>query len=40
MTAVDLQLGIRAHDLGQLPIEELTDKMIDYGFNHAHFAIK
>lgn len=37
---VPLQLGIRAHDLGQVPIEELTKKMQDYGFSHAHFAIK
>ena len=40
MTTVPLQLGIRAHDLGQLPIEKLTQKMNDYHFMHAHFAIK
>ena len=40
MQTVELQLGIRAHDLGQVPIEELTKKFNDYGFRHAHFAIK
>lgn len=37
---VPLQLGIRAHDLGQVPIEELTKKMQAYNFTHTHFAIK
>lgn len=37
---VPLQLGIRAHDLGQVPLEELTEKMHQYGFNHTHFAIR
>ncbi|UJF15672.1 sugar phosphate isomerase/epimerase [Jeotgalibaca sp. MA1X17-3] len=37
---VPLQLGIRAHDLGQVPIEELIERMKKYDFNHAHFAMK
>lgn len=37
---VPLQLGIRAHDLGQHPIDELIKKMQDYDFSHAHFAMK
>lgn len=37
---VPMQLGIRAHDLGQLPLDELLEKMQDYGFSHAHFALR
>lgn len=37
---VPLQLGIRAHDLGQVPMEELMEKMQHYDFKHTHFAIR
>lgn len=37
---VPLQLGIRAHDLGQVPLEELAEKLMQYGFSHVHFAIR
>lgn len=38
--SIPLQLGIRAHDLGQVPLPALIEKMKQYEFNHAHFAIK
>lgn len=37
---VPLQLGVRAHDLGQVSIEELKKKMHQYQLTHVHFAIK
>lgn len=35
-----LQLGIRAHDFGQIPLSELTGKLTHYGFTHIQFAVK
>ncbi|MEM5597314.1 hypothetical protein AAHB53_15390 [Niallia circulans] len=35
-----LNLGIRAHDLGQLSLEELCKQLRDYQFTNIQFAIK
>jgi sugar phosphate isomerase/epimerase len=36
---MDLRLGIRAHDFGRLPIEELARKIGSYGFNSIQLAL-
>lgn len=38
MTA-KLELGIRAHDFGQLPLSELTQKLQRYELSHIQFAV-
>lgn len=37
---VPLQLGIRAHDFGQLPLPELIGGIRQYGFSHIQFAVR
>lgn len=38
--SVPFHLGIRAHDFGQIPLQELTLKLQKYGFSHIQFAVK
>lgn len=35
-----LNLGIRAHDLGQLDLQELCEQLKSYQFTNIQFAIK
>ncbi|UQZ36860.1 sugar phosphate isomerase/epimerase [Paenibacillus sp. PK3_47] len=39
MTA-KLELGVRAHDFGQLPLAELIEKLKRYQMNHIQFAVQ
>ncbi|MWV43903.1 TIM barrel protein [Paenibacillus sp. HJL G12] len=36
---IPLQLGVRAHDFGQIPLPELILKIQQYGFKHIQFAL-
>lgn len=38
--AVPLQLGIRAHDFGQIPLPALLERLQQYDFSHIQFAVK
>ncbi|AZK48418.1 sugar phosphate isomerase/epimerase family protein [Paenibacillus lentus] len=37
---VPFHLGVRAHDFGQVPLEDLIQKLQQYEFSHIQFAIK
>lgn len=37
---IPLQLGIRAHDFGQIPLAELIGKLDRYGLRHIQFAVQ
>ncbi|MDA3955511.1 MAG: sugar phosphate isomerase/epimerase, partial [Oceanispirochaeta sp.] len=35
-----LNIGIRAHDLGKMTVENLSEKIGEYGFSHIQLALK
>lgn len=38
--SVPLQMGVRAHDFGQLPLPELIRKLKDHSLHHIQFAVQ
>ncbi|MNO38926.1 Xylose isomerase-like TIM barrel [compost metagenome] len=38
--SIPLHLGVRAHDFGQIPLQNLIDKIQQYSFTHIQFALK
>lgn len=38
--SVPLNLGIRAHDFGEIPLPELVGKIKEYGFSHIQLAVR
>ena len=38
--SIPLHLGVRAHDFGQIPLQDLIEKLQQYKFSHIQLAVK